>query len=91
MQHFPDQGAGKQPAQVQGVGGSDDEDKRSTCSSENKLVFENSAFVEAPIGTDSSVDGSSSVGDQPNRADGCDAWLPTNKYDLGFLSEMPFY
>ena len=73
---------GKHPAEVQVVGGSDDEDKRSTCSSENRLVLDNSACVEAPTGADSSDDGSSCVGGQPHQAGGCDAWLPMNEYDL---------
>ena len=91
MQHFQIKLPGKPPAEVQVVGGPDDADNQSTCSSDNRLVFDNSAFVEAPIHTELSDDGSSSVNSQPIKADECDAWLPMDTYDLGFLSEMPFY
>ena len=38
-----------------------------------------------------SDDGSSSIKSQSTKADECDAWLPMDKYVLGFLSDMPLY
>ena len=82
---------GKHPAEVQVIGSSDEEDKRSTCSSENRLVFDNVAIVEALIDCDSREGCSYSHGDQSESAGETEALIPMNEVDLGFLSEMPYY
>ena len=65
------------------MGSSDDEDKQSKQNQyikyvEDRLVFNNHAFVEAPIALESSEDGSQSNGDQ------------SESTDFGFWSEMQF-
>ena len=82
---------GKPPAEVQVVGEPDEEHEPSINASVDEPVFDNHTFVEAPLCSGLSDDGSCSINSQPSNEAEDDSWLPMNQYDLGFWTDMLLY